>query len=62
MSELTSELQRMADDAAGQARPPAAADIIRQGDRRRQRSLTRQSLAGLSAAASWGRASRWASP
>jgi hypothetical protein len=50
MSELTSELQRMADDAAGQARPPAAADIIRQGDRRRQRSLTRQSLAGLSAA------------
>ena len=50
MSELTSELQRMADDAARQARPPAAADIIRQGDRRRRRSLARQSLGGLSAA------------
>ena len=49
MSELTSELQRMADDAARQARPPAAAEIIRQGDRRR-RSLTRRSLGGLSAA------------
>jgi hypothetical protein len=50
VSELTSELQRMADDAARQARPPAAADIIRQGDRRRRRSLTRQSLGALSAA------------
>jgi hypothetical protein len=50
VSELTSELQRMADDAARQARPPAAAEIIRQGDRRRRRSLTRQSLGGLSAA------------
>ena len=50
MSELTSELQRMADDAARHARPPAAAEIIRQGDRRRRRSLTRQSLGGLSAA------------
>jgi hypothetical protein len=48
VSELTSELQRMADDAASQARPPAAAEIIRQGDRRR--SLTRQSLGGLSVA------------
>ena len=50
MSELTSELRRMADDAARQARPPAAAEIIRHGDRRRRRSLTRQSLGGLSAA------------
>jgi hypothetical protein len=50
VSELTSELQRMADDAARQARPPAAAEIIRQGDRRRRRSFTRQSLGGLSAA------------
>lgn len=50
MSELTSELQQMADDAARQARPPAAAEIIRQGDRRRRRSLTCQSLGGLSAA------------
>ena len=50
MSALTSELQRMADDAARDARPPAAAEIIRQGDRRRRRSRTRQSLGGLSAA------------
>ena len=50
MPELTSELQRMADDGAGQARPPAAAEIIRQGDRRRRRSRTRRSLGGLSAA------------
>ncbi len=50
MSALTSELQRMAHEAARQARPPAAAEIIRQGDRRRRRSLTRRSLGGLSAA------------
>ena len=50
MSELTSELQRVADDAARQARPPAAAEIIRQGDRRLRRSLTRRALGGLSAA------------
>jgi hypothetical protein len=50
MSNLTSELQRMADGAARQARPPAAAEIIRQGDRRRRRSFARQSLGGLSAA------------
>jgi hypothetical protein len=50
VSQLTSELQRMADDAARQARPLAAAEIIRQGDRHRRRSLTRQSLGGLSAA------------
>jgi len=49
VSELTSELQRMADDAAGQARPLAAAEIMRQGDRRRRRSLTRRALVGLSA-------------
>jgi len=48
VSELTSELQRMADDAARQARPPAAAYIIRQGDHRRRRARTRQSLGGLS--------------
>jgi hypothetical protein len=49
VSELTSELRRMADDAARQARPPAAAEIIRQGDRRRRHSLTRRSLGALSA-------------
>ena len=50
MSELTSELQRMADDAGRQARPLAAAEIIRQGDRRRRRSLARQWMGGLSVA------------
>jgi hypothetical protein len=50
VSELTSELRQMADDGARRARPPAAAEIIRQGDRRRRRSLTRRSVAGLSAA------------
>ena len=50
MFELTSELQRMAEDAADQARPPAAAEIIRQGDHRRQRSLAYRSVGGLSAA------------
>lgn len=50
MSELTSELQRMADEAARRARPPAAAEIIRQGDRRRRRSRTHQTLGGLSVA------------
>lgn len=49
MCELTSELRRMADDAARQAWPPAAAEIIRQGDRRR-RSRARRSLGGVSAA------------
>jgi hypothetical protein len=50
VSEITTEFQRMADDAARQARPPVVAEIIQQGDRRRRRSLTRQSLGGLSAA------------
>jgi hypothetical protein len=50
VSELTTELRQMADDAARQARPPAAAEIIRQGDRRRRRSLIHQSLGALSAA------------
>jgi hypothetical protein len=50
VSQLTSELMRMADDAARQTRPPAAADIIRQGDLRRRRSIARQSIGGLSAA------------
>lgn len=50
MPELTSELQQMAAAAARQARPPAVADIIRQGDRRRRRSRTWQSLGGLSVA------------
>jgi hypothetical protein len=49
MSDLTSELQQMADDAARQARPLAAADVIRRGDRRHRRSITRLSLGGLSA-------------
>jgi hypothetical protein len=48
--ELTSELRRMVDDAARQARPPAAAEIIRQGEHRRRRSRTRRSVGGLSVA------------
>jgi hypothetical protein len=48
MSDLTSELQQMAADAARQARPLAAADVIRRGDRRHRRSITRLSLGGLS--------------
>jgi hypothetical protein len=50
VSELTSELQRMAGDAARLARPPAAAEIIRQGDRRRRQSRRRRALGGLAAA------------
>jgi hypothetical protein len=49
MLDLTSELQQVADDAARQVRPLAAAEVIRQGDRRRRRSITRLSLGGLSA-------------
>ena len=49
MVDVTSELQQMADDAARQARPLAAADVIRRGDRRHRRSITRLSLGGLSA-------------
>lgn len=54
MSKLNSELRRMADDAARQARPPAASEIIRQGDRRRQRSLTCQSLGAAAGVAGAG--------
>jgi hypothetical protein len=54
MSDLSSELRQMAEDAARQARPPAAAEIIWQGDRRRRRSLTRQSLGALSVAGAAG--------
>jgi hypothetical protein len=54
VSELTSELRRMADDAARHARPPAAAEIIRRGDRCRRRSLTRRALGGLAAAGAAG--------
>jgi hypothetical protein len=49
MVDLTSELQQMADDAARQVRPLAAAEVIRRGDRRRRRSIRRLSLGGLSA-------------
>jgi hypothetical protein len=49
MVDVTSELQQMADDAARQARPLAAAEVIRRGDRRHRRSITRLSLGGLSA-------------
>jgi hypothetical protein len=49
MVDLTSELQQIADDAARQARPLAAAEVIRRGDRRHRRFITRLSLGGLSA-------------
>jgi hypothetical protein len=49
MVDITSELQQMADDAACQARPLAAAEVISRGDRRRRRSIMRVSLGGLSA-------------
>jgi hypothetical protein len=49
-SSTTTDETSTVDDAARQARPPTAAEIMRQGDRRRRRSLTRQSLGGLSAA------------
>jgi hypothetical protein len=49
MVDVTSELRQMADDAARQARPLAAADVIRRGDRRHRRSITRLSVGGLSA-------------
>lgn len=50
MRELTSELQWMADDAARQAHPLPIAQIIREGNRRRRRTLTGQALGGLSVA------------
>jgi hypothetical protein len=48
--ELTRELQRMADDAARLARPLAADEVIRRGDRRRRRFFLWRSAGGLSAA------------
>ena len=50
MSDLTGELQRMADEAARAARPVAADEVIRQGDRKRRRLVTWQALGGLSVA------------
>ena len=50
MLELTEELQRMADDAAGAARPLAADDVIRQGQRRHRRAIVGRSFGALSVA------------
>jgi hypothetical protein len=49
MSDLSSQLRQVADDAAGQARPMAVAEVIRRGNRRRQRVIAQRSLSGLSA-------------
>jgi hypothetical protein len=49
MSELTSQLQRMADDAARNARPLTPAEVIWQGDRYRRHSLKVHYLSALSA-------------
>jgi hypothetical protein len=48
--ELTEELQRMADDAAGAARPLTADDVIRQGQRRHRRAIVGRSFGALSVA------------
>ncbi|MGH3187674.1 MAG: hypothetical protein ACRDPY_07705 [Streptosporangiaceae bacterium] len=50
MSDLTSELQRVADDAASRARPIAAKAVIQEGDRRRRRAIAGRYAGGLSAA------------
>ncbi|HEV3379629.1 MAG TPA: hypothetical protein VG142_01380 [Trebonia sp.] len=50
MNDLTTELRRMADEAQ-QSRPPAAAEILQNGDRMRRRTFARRSVAGLSAVA-----------
>jgi hypothetical protein len=49
MSDLNSQLRQAADEAAGQARPMAVADVISRGNRRRQRVIAQRSLSGLSA-------------
>lgn len=51
MSDLSSQLRQVADDAASQARPMAVSDVIKRGDRRRQRTMATRSLSGLSAVA-----------
>jgi hypothetical protein len=48
--DLTDELQRVAADAACRARPVAADEVIRQGDRRRRRSIMARSFGGLAVA------------
>jgi len=40
VSDLKDELRQLADDAAGQARPLAVADVIRRADRRHRRAIT----------------------
>src|ERR1700683_356135 len=49
MSDLSSQLRQVAGDAAAQARPLAVAEVIRRGNRRRQRVIAQRSLSGLSA-------------
>jgi hypothetical protein len=50
MPDLTDELQRMAGEAARQAQPLTAADLLHRGDRRRRRALTQWSAGGATAA------------
>jgi len=50
VSDLTSELQRVADDAAGRARLIAAEAVMQEGDRRRRRAVAGRYAGGLSAA------------
>jgi len=44
VTDLNEELRRLADEAAREARPLAVAEVIRQGDRRQRRAITRWSL------------------
>jgi hypothetical protein len=48
--DLTSALQGLADEAAGQARPLPPGEVLRQGDRRRRQAIARRSAAGVAAA------------
>jgi hypothetical protein len=50
MSDLSDKLRQVADDGASQARPPAVTDVIRQGNRRRRRTIAQRSIGGLSVA------------
>jgi hypothetical protein len=46
--DLSDQLRAVADEGARQARPQAVADVIRRGNRYRQRTIAQRSLGGLS--------------
>jgi hypothetical protein len=49
MSDLTDEMRQLASDGATYARPLAAAEVIRRGNRRHTRTIAQRSIGGLSA-------------